>query len=278
MKYSPAAVSVADIDIYTSPYFGGEYLAYLTQVPALKIGEIDLTAANTGTWRANPGVTIAAATDLQVNCMTAINSTGALAIALACMDNSGTPVAMNGTASFAVPARAANQSGNLLRGFATDLVPATNGKLFTAVTGMASSTPVTNGGPNQVIGVYQLPVQADYELIEGTTEIDFVTKSRPSKGVDNRMESDYWNKRGKSRPSNLTLNSKFRGFIDGVGRYDGQKCTLMLVGVKDGQVTGDRLVFTQFVPSVKPTLPDGEGEAMIPCEGKFVDHLFFIAP
>ena len=53
----------------------------------------------------------------------------------------------------------------------------------------------------------------------------------------------------------------------------------MLVGIKDGQVTTDRMAFVQYVPGVEVTLPDGDGEAMEnAATGKFVEHLFFVAP
>jgi hypothetical protein len=66
---------------------------------------------------------------------------------------------------------------------------------------------------------------------------------------------------------------------DRLTRFDSSKTTAMLVGIKDGQVTCDRAVFTQYVPNVDINLPEGEGEAMEnAATGKFVDHLFFVAP
>jgi hypothetical protein len=354
MKYLPSAVANSQLDIARAAYFGGEFAVYMSQVPAINLGQIDLSAASAGAFTANPGSSIqTGGSDLQIVPITPINSTAALAVVLAGLDTSGTPAPITLTASFAPPSRATNQGFNFARGYAQDLtvnpkvthstqralntnvatitspnhgystglhvtttlfgnpsynvtnvaITVVDGNTFTyAATGtneattadttgtitpvgttqLVSSitglTSVTNGGPLQSLRVYQLPAQSDYELIEASTEIDFNTKDRVAKGIDAGMESDFWVKRGKAAPGELSIGSKFRSFTDGMARYSGQKCTCMLVGLKEGAVTGDRLVFTQWVGAVKPKLPDGDGEATIECAGKFVDHLFFVAP
>lgn len=357
MKYLPSAVINAQLDIARAAYFGGEFAVYLTQVPAVNLGQIDLSAAGTGTWTPNPGSTIqAAGSDLQIVPITPISSPGgALSITLAGLDTSGTPAAITMAASFSPPSRATNQTFNFPRGYAQDLtvnpkvthstqralasnvatitspnhgyatgqhvtttlfgnasynvtnvaITVVDANTFTyAATGTNESTTadttgtitpvgttqlvssitavqtptIVNGGPLQSFRVYQLPQVADYELILATTEIDFNTKDRPAKGIDAGMESDFWVKRGKAMPGDLSIGSKYRSTTDGLQRYSGQKCTAMLVGLKEGAVLNDRLVFAQWVGAVKPKLPDGEGEATMECAGKFVDHLFFVAP
>ncbi len=126
--------------------------------------------------------------------------------------------------------------------------------------------------------LYALPVLTDYTLIGCVRDFDFNTKSRMAKGIDCGMESDAFVKRGKTQPGEITVGDKLKGFAEGLMRFDGLKCTLMAVGIKDGQVTGDRLVFTQFVPTCKVKLPEGDGEATSDAIGKFVEHLFFVAP
>jgi len=355
MKYLPSAIAVADLDTVKSPFFGGEFAAYMTQVPAIVIGEIDFSAPAAATYTPDAATSIqAAGSDLQCVCITPINSLVAVVITMLGLDTSVAPVPITITATFQPPARSLNQTFNFSRGFATDMVVgpvsvpadtqrARNGagvaqltvpnhglstgmhitttliggagynvanvaitkvdaNNFTypsagaleattaditgvivvvssgqvgSITGLQS---VVGGGINQNFRIYQLPQATDYVLIEPTTEIDFNTKARVAKGVDSGMESDAYVKRGKSLPGELTIGSKFKDMIEGMARYAGQKCTAMLVGYKDGQVLGDRLVFAQYTSTVKPKLPEGDGEAMIEATGKFVDHLFFIAP
>lgn len=275
MLYVPSAIAAADLDIAQSPYFGGEFGVYMTNVPAVLIGTIDFTAPAAALYTDNAATSMPAATDLQLVATTPVISAANVVVTFACLDNTGTPIAMNGVATFAPPSRAANQSSNFGRGIATDLVPAVPGKKYTAITSLTS---VTAGSANMQLALYQLPVQADYTFIGCTTEIDFNTKSRMAKGVDCGMESDAFVKRGKTQPGELSISSKLKGFMDGMARFDGAKATCMLVGLKDGQDTCDRLVFTQYVQTVKPKLPEGDGEATLAGTGKFVEHLFFVAP
>jgi hypothetical protein len=352
MKYLPSAITQAQLETANAAYFGGEFQVLMTQTQAQIIGEIDFSAAGVATYTANPGAVIkSGGANLQIVPITPINSDSALTVNLAGLDENTSAIAL--TASFAPPARAKNQTFNLGRGFATDLVenprvtnstqratasnvatitspnhgyltgqhvtttgfsvsaynvtnvaitvvdanhftyavthadetttadtggvitPVGAGVLVTSVTGLTSVT----GGANLIkLRVYQLPELADYEIVEASTEIDFNVKDRVAKGIDAGMESDYWVKRGKAAPGELSIGSKYTGFTKGMARYSGQKCTCMLIGQKEGQVVNDQLVFTQWVGSVKPKLPDGDGEAMIECAGKFVDHLFFVAP
>jgi len=86
-------------------------------------------------------------------------------------------------------------------------------------------------------------------------------------------------KRGKSGKGDLSIDSKFGGMADRLTRFDGAKTTAMLLGIKDGVITTDRLVFTQYTPGVEVDLPDGDGEAMEnAASGKWVEALFFVAP
>jgi len=278
--YVPSAPGTDDLDIAQAPYFGGEFAVYLTHKPATLIGEVQLTASNTGTWTDNAatGLTLATASDLQLVATSPLLSAVLCIVKLAGLDDTGTPVAMNGTATFSPPVRAANQSFNFARGFAVDLVPAVTGKKFSDITGLVASAPITGGQNNVKFALYALPLLTDYTLIGCTTDVNFNSKSRMPKGIDCGMEADAFVKRGKTQPGELSIGSKLKGMGESLQRFDGAKCTAMLVGLKDGQFTESRMVFTQYVPSVKVKLPDGDGEAMGDADGKYVECLFFVAP
>jgi len=124
-----------------------------------------------------------------------------------------------------------------------------------------------------------LPNATDYVLVGCTTSKKFNTKARKPVGIDCGMESDAFVKRGKSGKGELTLDSKFGGAAERLTRFDGAKTTAMLLGIKDGVVTTDRIVFVQYVPTVEVDLPDGDGEAVEnAAAGKWVEALFFVAP
>lgn len=277
MKYLPGALTSADLDILKNPYFGGEWAVFLTAKPAKLIASIAMTAAAAGTLTDNPATVITAGgKDLQVVVRNPItNPAAATVITLACLDDSATPVTMNGVATFTPETWQNVASFNFQRGYARDLLPATANKKYTAITALTS---ITGGAGGAAFEIYELPELADYYMIGCTDEIRFNTRASESKGVDCGMETDAFVKAGKSRPGELSISSKLKSFATGLARYAGQKTTAMLVGVKDGLLTGDRLVFTEHRVSNEINLPDGDGVAMETSNGKFVELLMFVAP
>lgn len=273
MKFTPTAVSTDDLHIAEAPYLGGEFAAYLSNVPAKLQGEVTLSAPAVGTWEAKAGAALPAlGADLQLVAITEIRSDVDVVVTLAVTDDAS--AVATAIATFTAAARAANQSSHFPRGVAVDLVVSTNKKIKT-ITGLTS---VVGGDRNAVFAVYQLPEAADFHLVGCTTSKKFSTKSRQAKGIDCGMEADAFVKRGKTKPGEMSIDSKFGGMHDRLSRFDGKKTTAMLVGIKDGVVLTDRLVFTQFTPSVEVDLPDGDGEAMEnAANGKYVEALFFTA-
>ncbi len=274
MKHLPIAVDVRDLDIATSPFFGGEFAVYLTKVAALLVGEVDLVDSANGAYTANSGATIkAGGCDLQMGASTYLKSDVDCVVTLNVKDENN--IARTCSFTFTAPDRAANQSSDFERGYATDGI-LSGGTKVTEIVGLAS---IVGGYRNVQFSVYQLPEAADYNLVGCTTAKKFSTKSRKAVGINCGMKSDAFVKRGMEEPGELTIDAKFRGMAENLVRYSGAKCTAMLIGIKDGQVTTDRIIFTQYTPTVSVDLPDGEGEAMEnAATGKFVEPLFFVAP
>lgn len=274
MKYLPASVAQLDLSIAAAPYLGGEFNVFLSRTPAYKVGNVELTASGTGTYAAERAVSLpGAGCDLQMVATSELRSpSGNCVVTLDVTDENN--VARTLTFTFAAPARAENQDSSFPRGMAVDGV-LSGGSLVKAITGLKS---VVNGERNVTFGLYQLPEADAYVHVGCTTEKKFTTKSRKPVGIDCGMESDRYIKRGKTGKGDLTLDSKFGGMADKLTRFDGAKTTAMLVGLKDGQVTCDRIVFVDFTPGVEVNLPDGEGEAMEnAATGKYMEALYFVA-
>ena len=277
MLYLPDSITNLDLETADGPYLGGEWAVFLTAVPAVLIGTITFSAADEASYQANPGAVIKdGGADLQIVATSFIRSSAVVSITLNCLDNSAAPAAMSATAEFEPPTRAANRSFNFPRGDATDFWPATDGKKITGITGLGT---VSGGAPNTTFQIYQLPELADYTLIPYTTDVNFPTRGRAAKGINWGMETDAFIKLGMSKPGDLTISSNFRGFADDMARFDGQPGTAMLIGLKDGQLIGDRLVFVRYVPNLEIKNPAGEGESMADAgSGKYKELLMFVAP
>jgi hypothetical protein len=281
MLYQPSAIAQTDLDTAEAPYLGGEFAVYLSRVPAYDCGTVTLNAPGSGanpadvTWTPDQSVALpAAGCNLQMVATSELDSPNGPCTIVFNVKNDQS-VATTLTFTFTPPARANDQTFNFSRGIAVDGVLAA-GSLVTQITGLQS---VTNGNRNETFDIYQLPNAADYVLVGCTTSKKFTTKSRKPVGIDCGMESDAFVKRGKSGKGELTIDSKFGGMADRLTRFDGAKTTAMLLGIKDGVITTDRIVFAQFIPGVEIDLPDGDGEAMEnAATGKYVEALFFVAP
>jgi hypothetical protein len=280
MKYQPSAIAQVDLDISEAPYLGGEFAVYLSRVPAVLLGTVTMTASGNGvdstnvTWAESVSASIkTGGADLQLVATGELSSpNGACVVVFDVKDE--TNAARTLTFTFDTPTRLQCQDSSFPRSYAKDGV-LSGGNLVTEIVDLKS---VLNGNRAVTFGLYQLPEAADYVLVGSTTEKKFNTKSRRPVGIDEGMEADKYVKRGKTGKGELSLDSKYGGQMDRLSRFDGAKTTAMLLGIKDGQVTTDRLVFTQFVPGVEVNLPDGDGEAMEnAASGKWVEMLSFCA-
>jgi hypothetical protein len=272
--YLPGTLGQADLDILAAPYFGGEFAVLFSHTAAKLIGTVELTAAGVGTYTDNPATNISdGGADLQIVATTPIRSPGGEFSGR--FDTSSSGAGSFGDFSFAPPGWVADQSHHFERGIATDIIE----EFGAAIISIESNSPViSNGAANMKLDIYELPPLNSYVLIGCTSDINFNDRGRAAKGIDCGMETDAFVKRGKSNPGELSIGSKFKGFAQGLSRFSGDKVTAMLIGVKEGQVTGDRLVFTNYVPTIETRLPDGEGEAMADSKGKFQELLMFPAP
>jgi hypothetical protein len=273
MKYTPTTVNQAELAVLDTPYLGGEFALYVSHKSAIHIASIAMSAAAVGALTDNAATALpAGGTDLQIvtnrPLRSAVNTVVTLAVAYD-DDVVGTAVG-----TFAPPAWATNQSKNFQPGYGVDLVPGTADKTFKTITGLTS---IVGGEKNCGFDIWQLPAAADYTLIGCVKDVEWNDRVGKSVGIDCGLKSDAFVKSGKTLPGDLKLGQKIKGWADGLARIGGFLSTVMLVGIKDGQVTSDRVVFLNFRAAPKFMLPEGEGEATAEADGKFTDVLYFVA-
>lgn len=276
MLYRPSAIITAELESAQAPYLGGEWALYFTKVSAQVVGTITMTAAATGTYVDNTSTVIPGTpgVDLQLMLSTPL-TTGAVECVVTIDGTGATDPTLAGVATFAPPSYVANVSKDFQPGYAVDVTTTAAEKY---IAGAVTLTSILGGSKGTAFKLYILPVQTDYTLIGCTQDFDFNSKSRKSVEIPCGMDATAYTKSGMSQVGEFSLKSKLRSFADGISRFDGARCTVMAVGLKDGQVTGDRVVLTSALPFAKHTNPEGEGVSMVDISGKFVDVLFFSAP
>lgn len=282
MLYGPNQVLQLDLSIANSPFIGCDFAAYLSRIPAYLLGAITMTSSGAGTYTASAATAVVPRlpagapvyANLQLVPNTELRSPGGNVVVVFNVINDASAAATL-TFTFAPPARAEDQSGQFERGYAVDgVLSAGNG--VKSVTGLAS---VTNGYTGVGFSLYQLPEASDYVLVGTSKEKKFNLKSAKAVGIRDGREETAYVKRGVTNVGELTLDVNFVGMASRLTRFSGARTTAMLVGVKDGELTTDRLVFTNYTPSVAVNLGDADGESQEnAASGLFQDHLFFVAP
>lgn len=274
MKYTPTTLGQDKLASLEAPYLGGEFLVFMTHKPVKEIAQIDFTAVGTATLTDNAATSITTGgKNLQIVTSKPFYSPGGNSvITLAVTDSADASVAA--TATLSPPAWAANQSSSFGVGFGKDLVAAGGDNPIKTI---ASLTSVTYGSEGAQLKIVELPELADYVQIGCIRGVSWNDRTPKSIGIDCGMISDAFVKAGKSMPGDLKISHKLKGWADGLARFGGHQATLMLVGVKDGLVMADRIVFANFRAGPRFDLPEGEGEATAEADGKFTDAFYFVA-
>jgi hypothetical protein len=272
--YTPSLVGIEELDILHAPYLGGEWEVYFSHTAAIYLGGIEMSGVAVGTYT-DAAATALTGDDVQVVCRTPLLSDSVTVITFSTLNNAGTPAVMNGVATFEAPAWVADQGHNFPRGYAVDMVPGEPGFNYTAITALAS---ISGGQKSVEFDLFVLPALTSYVMIGCTNNPDFGLKSRTALGINCGSQTDEYVKRGMTTPGTLSMGASFKGVAAGMSRFAGSKVTAMLLGKKDGQVTGERYVFTGFVPGVSFSMGDGDAVSSETCDGKFEEVLVFSAP
>lgn len=284
-KYNLAAMPTAQYDLAGAPYLGCHWAMFATITAAAMVGEVNYDGT-TAVWTPNPATILPATpTGADLQCVTRlplVSPLGVLAptIVFAGKDNTATPVSMLGTATFNPPAWAQEQGMHFQSGYAVDLAPAVGGKTFTSIVNTNDLvTPVllTNVAAGATLRLYQLPDINSFKLIGGVKNIKWAPLDRIPKNVASGSDSSKWSVAGMTEQPAISFDGVFRGYGDMPSRFGGVRCTLMAVGLKDGSLTGDRIVFPGALVKMDISGGDGEGESVIAASGTYRDILAFPA-
>lgn len=270
--FLPTAIVADELSIAETVAYGGEWAVYVSHTACRKLAEIEMSASGTGVLTLKTGQSVSSGVrNLALVTTSYLNSAVACQVTIGTTGGGGTM-----TASFTPPARVADQSFDFPRSYAQDLIPASASDVTAVLTtGLA----IVGGSKNTTFEVWQLPDLSTFYTVGCTTDKNFNLKSRTSKGVNCGMTTDRFVKRGMTKPAMLTISQKLASYADGLARVDGGRVTAMLVGIKDGQVTDQRIVFADWIPSMASKLPDADSEAMLDAEeGKYGEAFVYVAP
>lgn len=276
MKYGPTLVTAANYPIARKPAFGGEKTVYLTTDDAMEIGEFEITALNSGVWTADAVNTIPAAGGYLVAVVSSPTgmSGGSANVVLTVAGTNELSASVSATATFQPPGYAENSLKEFQVGYAVDCELSADKKWVTAaVTGVTCQADAIGA----TIKLILMPDPSRFKEIGCTNDFDFTTLSQVPKAIPCGMNGAAFTKLGRSEQPTITISGKLKGFGDGLTRFDGRSCTAKISIKKEGVLVTDNLYFAGVYLKVKPTYPDGDGEAMVTAEGVFSDQALMVA-
>jgi hypothetical protein len=276
MGLAPTTLTVDEHRIALKPTLGIEKVVLISSQHALELGELEIMAANSGQWTPDP-VNVPD-TDGQDIIAVVTSPTGldgdAANVVLAITGTKPPTGAITLSATFKPPAYARDASKVFEIGYAVDCIEA-GGALVKTITGVTVSTaPALARGT--IIKLYAMPALATFTQVGCATDVRWTSKSAVPVSIACGPNGTAFSKPGRSGQSSLTLNGKLFGFGDGLAKYDGRTCTVLIKIVKESKVDTDHLFFLESTLKVGPDLPD-EGEATIAGEGVFEEAAFLVA-
>lgn len=277
--YTPDAITDADLDISRDPMVGGELRVKLSRSRARILGYVEMTNSGTGTYTAVAGESVSdpvAGVDLALVALKPIKSAVTCVVTLNVEDAQGD--ASTVVATFATPARCADQSHNMPVAVAVDGVMAevNTGIKVGTIESVAS---IVGGSRGMKFAVVELPALADYTEVGCTTDKKFNLKEPTFIGIACGLENDAFVKKGMTQAGDLTINCKYRGHLEALSRFSGQRCTALLERYADNELLTERYVFHNYGPSVSISAPEGDGVVTEDAaSGKYETALVFVAP
>lgn len=137
---------------------------------------------------------------------------------------------------------------------------------------------ITNAKRGSKIGIYEMPVLADYVKVGSARSKDITIPVKKGKNMLSGMDSNRYNKKGVANEAKLKFSALDENPDDSVQRFAGQTCCAMLERWKEEKLLVERSFCINFVPGRNESNPEGDGETMLDAEGTFQHYIQLPAP
>ena len=279
MKYNIPTIATADLLVAQSAQIGAEITVLASYDEFISVGNISMPVVASGVL--NPNTTYGdpgqnKGLDMQLVTDDGILSAVQIVVTLAVVVDDGTLNGAPGTAvaSFSGPAGdwAENQSSNMPKGLATDLIVVGNpAQKIRTITSIVS---VVGGSANSQFDIYALP--GTWFAISCVMQKDPTLPVSKSHPIRSGYNPSAFVKKIPGDPGKLALTSKRRSYGDGLERLNGARVSIMLLSKKDGYLVCERQVYGGLRFAANPKFPDADAEAEVTAESFFELWAVFI--
>lgn len=265
---TPTTVAAADYSIARNPAVGYEAKVYLTSKASYKLGSALLTANGdaglgytyVGLPQASPGPIVAVATGAGVF------QTAADTITFAGLTGQFTPAGYSSMQGFDF------QVGRAVELDGTFAMP-TSSSVPTLT--LAAGSGMLKGSQFEI---WELPTLTDFTLVGCTNDKNLDIPARGTKNIPCGNNQAEWTVPGMTSIGSLEVVGLNQGFDDGLMRFAGVKCQVMIVELKEDRLVRLRAICTDWTPSCKAPYPAGDAEATVTLSGQYSRFIALPAP
>jgi hypothetical protein len=235
MSLRPTSLTAQQYVLATKPALGYEQQLYVSTELACTPGSLLVAGVNSGVYTpsvADNAILNGEPQELMCVLTTQLEDSANVVLTVTGTDEDNN--ALTGTATFAPPAYAQDQSVTFPKSWAVEVIPGTEGALWKTITNV--SIVCTGLAQNAAFNIVGVPSISSYKLIATKVSLNYDPKAPLPTAVQNGRDLGAFIKAGNIDIGNLEINGKVPTSADGLQRYNGVRVTGLIKEVKENQV------------------------------------------
>jgi hypothetical protein len=267
----PKDLQATDYTVALKPTLGYEQQLYVSTGVAIQPGVFSIQALNSGVYTASVADTAALAAapaELLAVLETELNG-GASDTVLTVTGTDSTGAALTGTATFSVPAYSQFTDRVFPKGFAVEVIPTVDGKLWKTITSIAVAGDALATGAT--VALFGVPSLSTFRQIGAKTQMNYSMKVALPHSVQVGRDMSKFIKAGEFPEGAMEFTAKIPTFSDGLARINGRRVTGLVKEIKEDKLDVMHIFFMGLIMTSKPTVGESVDPATLAAEAKFED-------
>ena len=273
----PTPLTAQQYGLATKPGLGYEQQLFVSTQQATNLGVLLCAGANSGVYTASVAdnaTLLGAPQELLCVLDTDIADSGDIVLTVTGTDQ--TSAALTATATFTPPGYANEQSRVFPKGYAVEIVPPVDGKLFKTITNISiACTALAQYAKFKIIGV---PSIASYTKIGLKMQLNYDPKVPMPTAIQDGRDLGRFIKAGNIDIGALEINVKVPSNADGLARYNGIRVTGLIKEVKEDKVGTMNIFFTGLIMTSKAKVGEDQSPNQLDATAMYENIGFVLAP
>jgi hypothetical protein len=247
----PATLAAADYPVALKPTLGYEQQLYVSTGTTTELGTFEVVAPNSGVYTANAAdnANLAAVPqELMAMLEGDVNCGGTdLVLTVTGLDQSA--AALTATATFSVPAYSSFTERVFPKGFAVEVIPTVDGKLFSVITNVSIASAAAATGVK--VTLFGVPSLSTYRKIGCKVSMNYDPKVPLPHAVQCGRDLSAFIKAGEIPVGSLEITAKIPTFSDGLARINGRRVTGLIKEIKEDKIDTMHIFLVGLIMTAK---------------------------